>query len=103
MAVKKQVLPILMGLVMGPVMLWMLHGFLLGDGNSALAAIIFVLAHLGVAAVVFVAAFLAARFAPRLRARLSLLHRPSLRHIGTMLGSAAGAALLIHFVIHGLA
>ncbi|MEO1640958.1 MAG: hypothetical protein AAFU41_17110 [Pseudomonadota bacterium] len=102
MAVMRHAPPIAMGLVMGPMMLWMLHGILMGDGGSALALTMFVAAHLGVAVVVLVAAFLAARFAPGLRDRLTVWHRPSLRHFGIMLGAAGGAALLIHFAIHGL-
>ncbi|MGR3486047.1 MAG: hypothetical protein ACU0BF_11930 [Paracoccaceae bacterium] len=83
--------PALVGAVMGPMALWMLHGPIgRGEGPAALA--IFALAHLAV-----LGALLAlARVVPGLRGRL---HRPTLPHVATMAGGAllsAGAVHLIH-------
>ena len=96
-----RIMPIAMGGLMGPMMLWMLHGMLTGDGPSGVALVIFVGVHVLVVAVLLAAAVFAARLSPGLRARLGRLHRPSPRHIGLMLGSATLAALIVHFGIHG--
>ena len=99
---KHGLMPMTMGALMGPMMLWMLHGALTGNSTSALALVIFVGAHFLVVALLLVAVFFAARLAPRLQTRLDRLHRPSLRHIGLMLGSAGMAAASVHFAIHGI-
>ncbi len=94
-------MPIAMGLVMGPMMLWMLHGMLTGDGPAGLALLAFVGAHIVVASVVLITGLFAASLSPSLRARLDRLHRPSLRHVGLMLGAALTMALIVHLVVHG--
>ncbi|MCK0149707.1 hypothetical protein MWU54_06710 [Marivita sp. S6314] len=90
-------LPLGMGLMMGAMGMWMLHGALTGDGGMPGA--IFILAHVAVVGLgALAAAFGLHRRWPALR-RIRL-HRPSLRHAGVMLAVALGTAMVIH-VIHG--
>ncbi|OSQ51493.1 hypothetical protein MGEO_08535 [Marivita geojedonensis] len=86
-----------MGLMMGAMMLWMLHGWLIGEGPANV--VLFVLGHVAVVAAValLVALGLHRRF-PVLE-RLAR-HRPSFSHVVIMLGSAALFALVVHLV-HG--
>ncbi len=93
--------PVLMGPVMGAMMLWMLHGALVGGGVGGVALVVFVLAHVVVVGTVALAAVFAARLSPRLRGWLTRVHRPSLRHVGLMMGSALMTAGVIHVVVHG--
>lgn len=90
-----------MGALMGLMMLWMLHGAVTGETQRSLAgAAVFVGAHVLVLAVLLALPAFAARRAPWLHARLSRLHRPSLRHVSLMLGAAGTSALIVH-LIHG--
>ncbi|MCR9110650.1 hypothetical protein [Marivita sp. XM-24bin2] len=89
--------PALMGLMMGAMMLWMMHGWLIGDGPAN--ALVFVLGHVAVVAAVALTAALGLHRRFPVLARLTR-HRPSLSHIAIMLGSAALFALAIHLV-HG--
>lgn len=102
MALSKYIPPLIMGLLMGPMMLWMLHGVLTGGGVSTVAALVFVGMHVVAVLVALGTAFWAARLSPRMRAWLTRVHRPSARHAAVMLGSAAVAALLTHSIVHGL-
>ncbi|MCI5112256.1 MAG: hypothetical protein MRY75_17050 [Marivita sp.] len=89
--------PAFMGLMMGAMMLWMLHGWLIGEGPANM--VLFVLGHVAVvAAIALIAALGLHRRFPGLT-RLTQ-HRPSLSHIVIMLGSAALFALVVHLV-HG--
>lgn len=93
--------PVLMGVIMGPTMLWMLHSQVTGDGMTSVALFLFLIAHIAVLAVTGIVAFLAARriaFADRF---LSRLHRPHWTHAVQMLASAAVAALAVHLFVHG--
>ena len=92
--------PLAMGVAMGLMMLWMVHGIV--TGNSALAgpaSVLFVLAHLAVPLLILGLGVFAARMSPRLYARLPRLRRPSLPHIATMFAGAAGGAALAHVAI----
>ena len=103
-AKAKQAMPVLMGAGMGLMMLWMLHGVLV-DGNwvSGWALAVFIGAHVVVAALALATALFAARLSPGMRARLARLHRPSWRHVGVMLASAAATAGLVHLIHGGIA
>ena len=91
-----------MGVAMGLMMIWMLHGALTGtQTKSAAALVIFVAAHAGVALALAGSALWAARFAPRLHARLKRMHRPSKRHLATMLLAALATMGITHLVLHG--
>lgn len=93
--------PVIMGGAMGLMMLAMLHMILTGEGEmTGFVLIVFVLAHLAVVLGLLALSFWAARFAPRVEARLPKLHRPSLQHVGLMVGSAVLCAGIIH-LIHG--
>ncbi|SHG86288.1 hypothetical protein [Marivita hallyeonensis] len=95
---RRDMMPAGMGVIMGAMMLWMLHGFLTGDGSAA-GAVAFVLAHVAVVSAALAAvAFGLHRRWPAL-ARI-LAHRPSRRHVGVMFGMAVATAVLIHLV-HG--
>jgi len=94
--------PVIMGAVMAPMMMWMLHGALTGSGMSAAALVAFVGAHVALALVAVALVLVGSRMSPRLHGMLSRLHRPSAKHFGAMLASAAVVAVAIHFGIHGL-
>ncbi len=89
-------MPVAMGAVMGPMMLWMLHGVLTGDGDGH-AAVVFAALHAVALTVLIAGGLLLGRRVPGLR-RVLARHGP--RHLGLMLGSAAVAAALVHLV-HG--
>ena len=91
--------PVLMGAMMGAMGLMMYHGQMTGTGTVTGAGLGFVLAHLAVAALVFLAAALG------LKNKLPVLHKlaahhPGLRHIAIMITAALMTALTIH-LIHG--
>lgn len=95
--------PLVMGALMGPAMLWMLHGQLSqGTAVSAWAGIAFVGAHIAVIAILGLGAVFAARLSPRMRRWLAAVHRPSLGHIGAMLAGMIGSGGLIHLSLHGI-
>ena len=88
---------VFMGMMMGAMMLWMLHGWLTGEGPANI--VLFVAGHAAViAAIGLIAAFGLHRRFPVLE-RLTR-HRPSLSHVVIMAGSAALFALAVHLV-HG--
>lgn len=97
MTARHLAVPGLMGVAMGVMTLWMLHGVLTGEGVGPGLAFFF--AH---AAVIAAAGLLAAaglhRKVPAL-ARM-LQHRPSARHMGAMVCAAFVTALTLH-LIHG--
>lgn len=94
--------PAIMGAAMGAMMVWMLHGALTGDGAMGAGALIaFIAAHVVIAGILGLAVWAGTRLSPRVRAVLDRLHRPSLRHVGVMLGSAAICAGSIHVLVHG--
>lgn len=95
--------PLAMGLLMGPMMLWMIHGQMTGTAPSGWAAAAFIGAHLVILAAVVSGAVFAARMSPRLQTFAARLHRPSLKHFGAMLSGAAMSALAVHFWLHGIA
>lgn len=90
------VMPIVMGAVMGPVMLWMAHDMLTGQAAASSGGLtLFVLAHgVGVLILVAAGARLGRRFAP---VRRFLAHH-SISHVSLMLASAAVAAGLVHLL-----
>lgn len=95
--------PIVMGAVMGAMMMWMLHGLLMGEtAMGAVAVMVFVGSHVLLVALALGAALFASRMSPRTRAWIDRLHRPSLHHVAVMLGSAAILAGLVHVSAHGL-
>jgi hypothetical protein len=94
--------PLLMGAVMGPMMLAMLHPMIAGnDGRGALALLAFVGAHVAVVIVLALVGVFAARFAPRVQAQLARLHRPTLAHVTNMMAGAVLAGLMVHLYLHG--
>lgn len=99
---KQAIAPIGMGVIMGAMMLWMLHGQMTGQGAQPRAIVLFVGAHVLISLFVIGAGLFAARLSPLMRQKLDRLHRPSWRHMGKMLGSAAATALIIHLFLHGV-
>jgi hypothetical protein len=103
MIVFAKPMPIIMGALMGLMMMWMLHGALTGDaGVTGWALIAFLGAHLAIALIIGAAVVFAARFSPRSHAWINRLHRPSLHHVGAMLGSAIFVAGALHLGFHGM-
>lgn len=93
-------MPIGMGMMMGAMGLWMFHNAQTGDADSsAIGAAVFVLAHVVVVAVALLAAVLVRKGRAPWAVRF-VRHRPSLGHLGVMLGTALLTALVIHLV-HG--
>ena len=94
--------PILIGLIMGPVMLWMLHRMLTGDtgGYTGAALLAFAGLHVLLGAVVFVGAIFAARLSPGARDWMDRLHRPKPAHFALMLLSAGFSAGVVHLSLH---
>ena len=95
-------MPVLMGAVMGAMMLWMLHGALVGDGVGGTALVMFALAHVVVFGLIALAAVFMARLSPRLRGWLARVHRPKLRHLSVMMGSALVTVTVVHVAAHGV-
>ena len=95
------IFPLAMGLIMGPMMLAALHGQLENGQAFSLALVGFVAAHVALALVAVLFVAIVARLSPDWRARLAKMHRPSLEHVATMLGSAAIAGLAVHLFNHG--
>lgn len=93
--------PVIMGSAMGAMMMWMLHGMLTGDSFSGWALVVFVAAHVVLAVLVAAGIIFAARLSPRAQRVIAKLHRPSLKHIGTMMLAAGVAGGVIHLVVHG--
>ena len=97
MSIEKR--PLAMGMLMAPMMLWMLQGWLTDTGGApASAALIFVLAHVALVLVALVGGLVALRLSPRARALLNRLHRPSASHVLSMIAGVAG---VVHLVAHG--
>ena len=92
---RSRYIPVMMGALMAPMMLIMLHDDLMsGDGTGLSFKLAgFVLAHLAVIAGL---ALLAGRILLSRR-----LHIPSLRHMAMMLVGMLLSAGCIHLVIHG--
>ncbi len=89
--------PLILGALMGLVMLAMLHGQIMsGEFQFGWAGIAFVLAHVAVLGVLGIVALMV----PALRRRLSG-HRPSGRHMATMLAGAIIAIAVVHVFVHG--
>jgi hypothetical protein len=96
-------MPIIMGALMGLMMMWMLHGAMTGDSViTGWALIAFVAAHGAIVLVVLFAVVFATRFSPRTHAWINRLHRPSLRHVRAMFGSAIFVAGALHLGVHGM-
>lgn len=94
--------PVLMGLAMGPMMLWMLHGQLTGsDTRGGWALLVFFAAHVAVLCAVAGAAVFAAHLSPAMRDRLARMHRPSLAHLGLMGIGVLISGAAVHVVVHG--
>lgn len=88
--------PFVIGFVMAPLMLAMMHRPIMEGSLTVSAGLIgFVLAHVAVVIAVGVALALV----PAIRKR-ALAHRPSLRHMGAMLAGMVVAAGLSHAVMH---
>ncbi len=94
-------IPAGMGAAMGAMMLYMVHGQIAAGGSALGPALWFIAAHALIISAAAALVWLIARRWPALSARLRRVHRPSLSHAGTMIGSAALSALAIHLVIHG--
>ena len=95
-------LPLVAGMLMGLMMLWMAHGAMTGSEVSGIALVAFVGAHLLVALIAVGAIVFAARLTPNFRARLARLHRPNLNHFTQMLAGAVIAAGTVHLIVHGI-
>lgn len=95
-------IPAVMGMGMGAMILWMMHAMLTAQtGTAGPALLIFVLAHgVAVAGLVTAAPF-AARLSPRLRTWVENRHRPSVKHIATMLTTGLATMAVIHLALHG--
>jgi len=94
--------PMIMGAVMAPMMLLMLHGQLTAETSATTwAAILFIGAHVALALAALALALFAARLSPALRQQLLRLHRPSLGHVGQMLAGMVLSAASLHLIIHG--
>ena len=98
-----RVMPVAMGALMGPMMLWLLHDQIMGlpGSGGAWAAIVFLGGHALLLAVVLLATVFAARLSLGLHARLARLHKPSALHLALMLGTAATSAGFVHLAVHG--
>ena len=95
-------MPVVMGVGMGAMMLWMLHNNLpSGSAPGWAAAAVFVGAHVALAALVGIAAVFTARLSPRVQSMLARLHRPSIRNMAIMLGYAVLTIVAAHLIIHG--
>ena len=94
--------PLGMGLLMGPMMLWMIHGQLTGTTQSGWATAAFVGAHLLIIAALITGAVFAARLSPWMHSVLDRLHRPSLSHVTAMLVGLVVSVLVVHFWQHGV-
>ncbi|MDX8350804.1 hypothetical protein [Cognatiyoonia sp. IB215182] len=95
--------PLVMGVLMGLMMLWMVHGQINGETSlSGIAVITFVGVHILFAAAIIGAGLFVTRLSPAARQWLHNLHRPSLRHLGIMLLGAPLSACSVHIWIHGL-
>lgn len=96
--------PFMMGILMGPMVLWMAHGAMTsnnGLSGSALAA--FIGAHVLIGLVIIGGGVFAARLSPQARDLIDRLHRPSIKHVMWMLVGAAAAATAVHLSLHGIA
>ena len=94
--------PLMAGLLVGTLMVWMVHqSHLTGSRIGLASVVVFVAAHVGLAVVAVLTVFFAARLSTRWRARLDRLHRPSLRHIALMVLGMGGGAVVIHLFNHG--
>lgn len=103
MSVFAKPMPIILGALMGLMMMWMLHVALTGEsGVTGWALIAFGAAHVAIAFIIIFAVIIAARISPRSHAWINRLHRPSLRHVSAMLGSAVFVAGALHLGVHGM-
>ncbi|MDB4213852.1 hypothetical protein N9741_03170 [Octadecabacter sp.] len=93
--------PAIIGAVMGPMMMWMLHGAMTGNGVTGWALAAFLGAHVALIAVVISGAVFAARLSPRAKAFIDRLHHPSLHHVAVMLASALAVSGAVPLVAHG--
>ncbi|MEJ6640689.1 MAG: hypothetical protein QNL58_10210 [Octadecabacter sp.] len=93
--------PVIMGSVMGPMMMWMLHGAMTGNGVTGWALVAFLGAHVALIAVVMSGVVFAARLSPRAKTFIDRLHRPSLHHVAIMSVSALAISGAVHLVAHG--
>lgn len=92
-----------MGVLMAPMMLWMLHSALTGQsGVSAMAGLAFIGAHVLVLIVAIGAVLMATRMSPKWRARAARLHRPSASHFGAMVMGLIVSGAFIHVILHGV-
>jgi hypothetical protein len=94
--------PLLMGVLMGPMMLWMLHGQLTQNTVSIWAGVVFIAAHVLILLVLGAGAIFAARLSPRLRGWLARLHRPSVSHFSAMLLGMLASGAVVHLSLHGI-
>ena len=99
---NKTLKPIVMGGAMGLMMLWMIHGVLTDNTNmGTMALLMFAGAHVAIALIFVIVGMWATRFAPSLRKRIERLHRPSLRHVLTMVSAALVVMAFTHLTLHG--
>lgn len=94
--------PVIMGGLMGLMMLWMLHGAVTGGGVTGWALVAFVGVHVALVLIAGLAAVFAARLSPKVQELLARVHRPSVRHIGAMLGTAVVVIATVHVSAHGI-
>jgi len=94
---KRTHFPYLMGAIMGPMMLWMLHDSIMSGAGISFAAIGFILAHVAFFGGFALLAWLGIRLRPSLAKRL---HRPTASHIGKMIAGAVVTAFTLHLLVH---
>lgn len=100
---RHTLLPVAMGALMAPMMLWMLHGDLMGSGGggAALKLVVFAGAHVVIIGGALLLGALAMRRFPGVARLAARVHRPSLRHLGLMLAGAGLSGLVVHLAQHG--
>lgn len=94
-------MPLIMRSLMGIMMLFMLHGVMMGErSTTGSAALVFIGAHLAVVGFTLAIAVFGLSRYPRLAKIATKIHRPSREHVTTMLGAALMTAFILH-VFHG--
>jgi hypothetical protein len=95
--------PFVMGLLMGPMMLWMLHGQVAAQSGATWATVAFVAVHAAFVALLIIGGRFAAQMSPMAQRLLARLHRPTFAHLGMMVLGLVLSGAGIHFAAHGVA
>lgn len=93
--------PTLMGAAMGLMMLWMMHDSLMRQDADVTALLVFTGLHVLVFEAIAVATLFGSRLSPTLKRVVAKLHRPSRKHIASMLVGMGAAITLTHLFVHG--